>query len=1024
MDGHREQGAAPDPASAEEAAMDTYLRAQGLYRKRIAKDGSCLFRAVAEQVLHSQARHLEIRQSCIKYLRENRTQFEAFIEGSFEEYLKRLENPQEWVGQVEISALSLMFNKDFIIYQDPNASPACVTDNGFSDQIKLCFSNGNHYDLIYPVASAENAAMCQSIIYELLYEKVFRSSVRKHVSKADSFGSKPEEEVFISEDSGSDEENEVSGKNKNFADMNGFKSHKDGKIPQKKSGSSFIPPSVLRSLNPSLYRNVEYEVWLKSEREQQKLDFSIAAGMQYSVGDKCQVRLESGGTFYNAHIQEVGTDNGPAVVFVEELGQKHNVQLKNLKPIPLNSSADGWNTVAGKKIKKNSAVATEKDYRGQKNYAKALKVQPLPSRPQQSSSNKQQGITSDQATPSENKGRSRTPPKVPGRKLEQSDESSYLKRETVHFGLTPEERREKQVIEESKSLYEMQNRDADAFPALSGPSADTSVPSPDVLPTKVPAVTFEKGTRRKSQAEDQKLKAVKLAQSPKVIEEKVSEEKTKPPATSDPVVLHDVPVLPSPAEQQTPTTVPSVPNVVSPWSGISAEMPASPVAGSEPILQPQVTSAEFSPLPVTIPAVTQPLLPMPQTLSAYQDPLYPGFPVNEKGERATAPPPYSLCKNGEDLPTDKSIIHFFYNLGIKAFTSPMCPPHFYLHPLHQAYFNSYRMYPNVHAYSPNHWVQEAAVNQSDVDPPIFAHQSVVRSDDQSEQPAGLHPPVVHSPHVQTQVIGEEMSPQPDSTEENCHFQSQGSEFDKPMLPPPAFGHVGPVPIASPFFPHVWYGYPHQGFIENPMVRHNVFINSQDPSLSESISTGAVSESNVVQAAINQPQQFGDESVRPQLPAAAIVLPSGSNTTAVKEKPTSDRTEQQKLPAKLTDDQVAPLQGKKSIEKEVVSVPAVVAPILPPEGRPLRAREESSEDEREVSNMLSSGRSKHFYNQTYGGRRPRNDRYYPTNRGGYHYTRTDEGWRGHRGREDGSYRNMRGRQGRRRQYGDVYKPQHE
>lgn len=33
-----------------EPAMDGYLRSQGLYRKRVAKDGSCLFRAVAEQV--------------------------------------------------------------------------------------------------------------------------------------------------------------------------------------------------------------------------------------------------------------------------------------------------------------------------------------------------------------------------------------------------------------------------------------------------------------------------------------------------------------------------------------------------------------------------------------------------------------------------------------------------------------------------------------------------------------------------------------------------------------------------------------------------------------------------------------------------------------------------------------------------------------------------------------------------------------------------------------------------------------
>ena len=42
-----------------EAAMDNFLGKLGLYRKPIAKDGSCLFRAVAEQV--SIFRHLTIQ---------------------------------------------------------------------------------------------------------------------------------------------------------------------------------------------------------------------------------------------------------------------------------------------------------------------------------------------------------------------------------------------------------------------------------------------------------------------------------------------------------------------------------------------------------------------------------------------------------------------------------------------------------------------------------------------------------------------------------------------------------------------------------------------------------------------------------------------------------------------------------------------------------------------------------------------------------------------------------------------------
>ncbi|MEQ2211682.1 hypothetical protein XENOCAPTIV_011978, partial [Xenoophorus captivus] len=52
-----------------------------------------------------------------------------------------------------------------------------------------------------------------------------------------------------------------------------------------------------------------------------KMDYSIAAGMQFSVGDRCQVRLENGRT-YKATIKEVPPNNGPVTVFIEELGKK------------------------------------------------------------------------------------------------------------------------------------------------------------------------------------------------------------------------------------------------------------------------------------------------------------------------------------------------------------------------------------------------------------------------------------------------------------------------------------------------------------------------------------------------------------------------------------------------------------------------------------------------------------------------------------------------------------------------------
>lgn len=213
-DGGDQGGAGPREDA---TPMDAYLRKLGLYRKLVAKDGSCLFRAVAEQVLHSQSRHVEVRMACIHYLRENREKFEAFIEGSFEEYLKRLENPQEWVGQVEISALSLMYRKDFIIYREPNVSPAQVTENNFPEKVLLCFSNGNHYDIVYPIKYKDTSAMCQSLLYELLYEKVFKADVSKIVMGLDT------SEVADGNNSEISDSEDDSCKRKTANDVNGFK---------------------------------------------------------------------------------------------------------------------------------------------------------------------------------------------------------------------------------------------------------------------------------------------------------------------------------------------------------------------------------------------------------------------------------------------------------------------------------------------------------------------------------------------------------------------------------------------------------------------------------------------------------------------------------------------------------------------------------------------------------------------------------------------------------------------------------
>uniref|UniRef100_A0A674M9N3 ubiquitinyl hydrolase 1 n=1 Tax=Takifugu rubripes TaxID=31033 RepID=A0A674M9N3_TAKRU len=328
---------------AAEKLMDDYLKSIGLLRKKVAKDGSCLFRAVAEQVLHCQSHHTAVRAKCVEFLKKNKEHYEAFVEGDFEAYLSKLQDPQHWVGEVEINALAAMYKRDFLIFQEPGKPAVNITDKNFPDKVLLCFMNGNHYDSVYPISRIKAAGVCQSILYELLYDHVFK--VDQGILGVCQRVPRPTD--LLSDDNmafcGSSEDSDPDTVKHNKV------SHTHGLILssacfQGRGRRGLLPERVRRSLNPTLYRNIEYDVWQKTKRAQQKKDYCIAAGMQFAVGDQCQVRLDGSGRSYSATVKEVPPDNGPVTVLIEDLGRKQ-VPLWNLRPP---SDESSWKTVGGR----------------------------------------------------------------------------------------------------------------------------------------------------------------------------------------------------------------------------------------------------------------------------------------------------------------------------------------------------------------------------------------------------------------------------------------------------------------------------------------------------------------------------------------------------------------------------------------------------------------------------------------------------------------------------------------------------
>ncbi|XP_077341755.1 UDP-N-acetylglucosamine transferase subunit ALG13 [Lithobates pipiens] len=343
--------------SLNEVTMDEYLGSLGLYRKLTAKDASCLFRTVSEQVDQSSLRCAILEDILNKWL--------LYVEGPFEKYLERLEDPKESAGQLEITALSLIFNQNFILYKSPGKPPTYATDLNCDGKIMLCCSTNGHYDSVFTKNFQTTAAICQAVLYECLYRDVFGVDERELIAAVELFRSGTKKNRN-SASTGSEDANFdcISEHNKALTDIRTEEWDKKGgeiSAEEKSKGTAEevkttenpnkmpFPYKVLKALDPEIYRNVEFDVWLDSRKELQKTEYMVFAGRQYCLGDKCQVRLEPGGRYYNAHIQEVGHDSNSVTVFLEELAEKHIVPLAHLKPVTQVIPVPAWNSSTNRK---------------------------------------------------------------------------------------------------------------------------------------------------------------------------------------------------------------------------------------------------------------------------------------------------------------------------------------------------------------------------------------------------------------------------------------------------------------------------------------------------------------------------------------------------------------------------------------------------------------------------------------------------------------------------------------------------
>uniref|UniRef100_A0A8C8CJ42 UDP-N-acetylglucosamine transferase subunit ALG13 n=1 Tax=Oncorhynchus tshawytscha TaxID=74940 RepID=A0A8C8CJ42_ONCTS len=679
--------------------MDEYLASIGLYRKMMARDASCLFRAVSEQMYYSQNYHQKIRKDCVNFMRENRCNFEPFVEGSFEKYLERLEDPKETTGQVEIKALSSLYRRCFLVYRYPGKPPTEITEVDYMEKILLCCSNNGHYDVVYPRNYPIHAALCQALLYELLYTQVLGVGEAEVQGALEGFhggGRRYRNSLSVcSEDAGYDIPEDRGQTLRDDWEFNGHSRTEDkarpgaeeAKVTPDGPAKLSLPYKVLKALDSEMYRNVQFDVWHDSRREMQKTDYMVFAGRQYFLGDKCQVRLDPKGKYYNAFIQEVGTHPSAVTVFIEELGEKHLVSLTNFKPV---NPVPAWNITPSRKGPSYSRPEQypgemDSELRGRRRFFKkprgkemlmVAETMPyehyrphLPPRPQRG-----------YGPPSSARFLNNHPLVGPemtyyphsGKRCYHSfDNYSFRSRRSrrqipaiskeCQFSYVSEAGQEAQDMDGTITFYEIEGGDETAFPPLSGQTVENPmVPAlptfwvqqgPSSIPTsgKQALTSSEEDADERSNGDDQGEYSEEYIytgegfQSPSVYAAAES--------TANLTIEEGGSRAGSPQEGMASYSYTQSQQVVVK----SAVMPAQALTTAPATI---FTSSSSS--SQTLPA------PIGDGQTKGVPPSSPWF-VNELGEAVSTipPPPYSYDSNGNDLPRDGKVLQYYFNLGVQ-----------------------------------------------------------------------------------------------------------------------------------------------------------------------------------------------------------------------------------------------------------------------------------------------------------------------------------------------------------------------
>ena len=124
---------------------------------KVKDDGNCIFSAFSHQIYGDACFHALIRDKCCDYMDLYRERFQDFIDtekhyANFSHYLNNMRALRTWGGNLEITALSELYQRPVEVYAQQTTPRTTFSDSVTYDNdlppIRVSFKNGNHYDSI------------------------------------------------------------------------------------------------------------------------------------------------------------------------------------------------------------------------------------------------------------------------------------------------------------------------------------------------------------------------------------------------------------------------------------------------------------------------------------------------------------------------------------------------------------------------------------------------------------------------------------------------------------------------------------------------------------------------------------------------------------------------------------------------------------------------------------------------------------------------------------------------------------